>query len=215
MDQAFGSTTQQTQLDFQAYRNPNQLRLMSTPAGTFLVGSTMGLTPANPLLSPGNATTTPNGATLTARAYQIGHLSYTLAHRGVGIFGHSIPMSLNVQFARNFGTHAERDAVAAIFTAGRAREAGDIRILGGFYQKQANSLLSELTEYDIAIGSNVNMNAYVGTFEYTFSRYVAFRNNFFWTNWLQDSNPQRNFFVPLGHGVPTQFRYQGILVFHF
>ena len=152
---------------------------------------------------------------LTAPAFRVAHISYTAVRTGVPMFGRQLPLSLNLQFARNTATHLERDAFAAIFTAGRSKEFGDVRVIGSFYQKQANSLISQLTENDIAIGSNVNMNAYLGRFEYTLPGGIVFANNFIWTKWLVNSDPAAHFFVPLGSAVPRQFRYQGILIFRF
>lgn len=146
---------------------------------------------------------------LTAPAFRVAHISYT------GGFNRRLPLSLNLQFARNTATHRERDAFAAIFAAGRNKEFGDVRVIGSFYQKQANSLISQLTENDIALGSNVNMNAYLGRLEYTLPGGIVFANNFIWTKWLLNSDPAAHFFVPLGSGVPRQFRYQGILIFRF
>ncbi len=127
----------------------------------------------------------------------------------------SCALEVRLQFARNTTKHSARDAFAAILTAGRSKEPGDVRVIGAFYRKQANSLISELTENDIAINSNVNMNAYVGRFEYTFTRAVSLANDLIWTNWIRSSDPAANFFVPLGNAVPTQFRYQATLIFKF
>ena len=209
VNQKLGSFAEEAQFDMQIYRNPNQLRLLSTAGGQFLIGSTIGITPAAPQPSPGNATTTPGGAILTASAFRIAHISYTASHTG------HVPLSFNLQLSRNTATHLQRDAFAAILTAGRSKESGDVRVIGGFYQKQANSLISQLTEYDIAIGGNVNMNAYLGRLDYTLPGGIVFSNNFFWTKWLRNSDPAANFFVPLGSAVPRQFRYQGILLFRF
>lgn len=209
VNQKLGGVAQEAQFDMQIYRNPNQLRLLSTPGGQFLIGSAIGITPVVVQPSPGNATTTPGGATLTAPAFRIAHAAYTAS------LNHRVPLSLNLQFARNTATHLERDAFAAIFTAGRSKESGDVRVIGGFYQKQANSLIAQLTENDIAIGSDVNMNAYLGRLEYTLPGGIIFANNFIWTKWLRSSDPAANFYVPLGSAVPRQFRYQSILVFRF
>lgn len=196
--------------DVQLYRNPNQLRLMSTPGGLFLLGTTLGITPSSPVPGVGNATTTPAGATFTAPGYRIGHASYTLAHRS-----NALPLALNLQWARNFEPVSDRNAWAAIMTAGRSKEAGDVRVIYGFYRKEANSLIGELTENDIAIGGNLNMRAHLIRAEYTVARGVVFANNLIWTKWLKDSNPAANFFVPLGRLTPVQLRYQGMLIFRF
>ena len=214
-DQSIGSISQQAQFDMQIYRNPNQLRLLSTAAGAFLVGGGIGITPSGPQPTVGNATTTPTGAVLNASAFRVAHVSYTIAHGAVPLLNRNVPISLNLQVARNTATHSARDAFAAILTAGRSKEHGDVRVIGAFYRKQANSLISELTENDIAINSNVNMNAYVGRFEYTFTRAVSLANDLIWTNWIRSSDPAANFFVPLGNAVPTQFRYQATLIFKF
>ena len=201
--------------DVQLYRNPNQLRLMSTPGGLFLFGTTLGITPSSPVPSASNATTTPGGAAFTAPGYRIGHASYTLAHRAAPFFNYSMPVAVNLQWARNFEPVSDRNAWAAIVTAGRSKETGDVRMIYGFYRKEANSLIGELTENDIAIGGNVNMHAHVLRAEYTITRGVVFANNLIWTKWLKDSNPGANFFVPLGRLTPLQLRYQGMLIFRF
>ncbi len=201
--------------DLQLYRNPNQLRLLSTPAGEFLVSTTLGWPPASPFPSPGNATTTPNGAMLSAPGFQIAHLSHTLSYSGLQLATRRLPLSLNVQLARNLGAGFERNAVAAILSAGRSEERGDVRVLYGYYLKQANSLLSELTENDVSIGSNVNMTAHVMRVEFGLARGVVFANNFIFSSFLRSSDPAAGFFVPLGSDVPRQFRYQGILIFRF
>lgn len=181
-------------VDAQLYRNPNQLRLLSTPAGVFLVGNTLGLLPAAPLVGPGNATRTPNGAMLSAPSFKIAHVSYTLAHPGFQLATRKIPISANVQFAPNLGATFERNAFATIVSAGRSVERGDIRVLFGYYLKQANSLLSELTENDIAIGSSVNMSAHLIRTEFTLSRDIIFANNLIFTSFLRDSNPSTHFY---------------------
>ncbi len=201
--------------DLQLYRNPNQLRLLSSPAGQFLVSTTLGWPPASPFPSPGNATTTANGATLSAPGFQIAHLSHTLSYSGLQLATRRLPLSLNVQLARNLRAGFERNAVAAILSAGRSEERGDVRVLYGYYRKQANSLLSELTENDIAIGSNVNMAAHLTRVELGLARGVVFANNFIFSSFLRSSDPAAGFFVPLGSAAPRQFRYQGILIFRF
>jgi len=131
------------------------------------------------------------------------------------LFNYSVPLSVNLQWARNFEPVSDRNAWAAIVTAGRSKETGDVRMIYGFYRKEANSLIGELTENDIAIGGNVNMHAHVLRAEYTITRGVVFANNLIWTKWLKDSNPGANFFVPLGRLTPLQLRYQGMLIFRF
>ena len=209
------TVTSEIAADVQLYRNPNQLRLMSTPGGLFLLGASLGITPSSPVPSASNATTTPGGATLTAPGYRIGHAAYTLAHRAAPFFGYRVPLSVNLQWARNFEPVSDRNAWSAIATLGRSREAGDVRVLYGFYRKEANSLIGELTENDIAIGGNVNMRAHLVRAEYTLARGIVFANNLILTKWLKDSNPGAGFFVPLGRATPLQLRYQGMLIFRF
>ena len=213
--QLIDGITQQSEFDVQIYRNPNQLRLMSLAGGLFLIGSATGITPAAVVPSPGNATTTPGGAMLFAPHYQIGHMSHTIGGRGFRARGLSFPVSANLQWSRNFGTSADRNALAAIFSAGRTQEAGDLRFAYAYYRKEANSLISELTEFDIAIGNNVNMQAHHWRADFTFARGVVFSNNFFYTTWLKNSDPSRNFYVPFGRSTPGQFRYQGFLQLRF
>ena len=202
------SLTNSFAADVQLYRNPNQLRLMSTPAGLFLIGTSLGITPSSPVPSPGNATTTPGGATLSAPGFRIGHASYTLAAR-------HLPVSLNLQMSRNFEPASDRNAWAAIVSAGRSQEARDMRAIYGFYRKEANSMIGELTENDIAVGGNLNIRAHLLRLEYTLAHGVVFANNIIWTKWLKDSNPGANFYVPFGSRVPAQLRYQGMLIFRF
>ena len=101
------------------------------------------------------------------------------------------------------------------FGAGRASEAGDVRLTYAYYLKQANSLISELTENDIALGSNVNMKAHVARVEIGLGRGVTLAHSVFLTSILRSSDPAARFYVPLGAATPRQIRYQGMLIFRF
>ena len=205
---------QHVALDLELFRNPNQLALLSTRGGLFLVGTSIGWTPASPLPSLGNGTTLPIGGRFTASAFRILHGGYRLEHRAILLAGRNVPATLDLQYARNLGVEFENNALMLSASVGQATPRNG-RLAYAFYRKEANALIGQLTENDIAVGSNVNMAAHFIRFEYGVVRNVTIASNLVRTSFLSNSDPSRSFFVPLGRDVPTQLRYQLMLITRF
>ena len=208
------SVSHQFELDLGLFREPNQLALLSTPGGLFLVSTSIGTTPSSPLPSVGNGTTTPTGGQFAAPAFRILHADYRLDHHAIRLAGRDVPATFDVQFARNLGAGFENNALLLTASAGQAtpRRA---RLAYAFYRKEANALIGQLTENDIGVGSSVNMATHFIRFDYGVVRNVTVAGNLSVTSFLSSSDRARSFFVPFGSGVPTEERLQLMLVTRF
>jgi hypothetical protein len=206
---------QQLTTDVQLYRNPNLITLTSNAAGAGVtVAPAIGLTPSGPAPGIGNATTSAANTILFAPHYQIVRLAYRLDSSGLG--GHAkLPMTWVVQTSRNVGTSQLRDAVLTSFSIGRNTQARDIRGLYMFSIKDANSLISQLTDDDLGTGVGVNIATHHFRFDYTVRPNIQIQNLVFIQNERRSSNPGASFFVPLGRETPRTWRYQGQLAFSF
>lgn len=142
------------------------------------------------------------------------HADYLIEHRAIPLAGRTVPAAVDVQFARNLGVGFENSALMVSASAGQSTPRS-ARFAYTFYRKEANSLIGQLTENDIAVGSSVNMAAHFIRFEYGFVRNVVFASDVSITSFLSPSDASRKFFVPLGPGVPTQLRYQVMLISRF
>ena len=125
-----------------------------------------------------------------------------------------MPAAFNLQFARNLGADFENNALLFSASAGQAspRRA---RVAYAFYRKEANALIGQLTENDIAVGSSVNMATHFIRLEYGGARNTILAGNVSLTTFLSASDPARSFFVPLGPEVPRQRRVQLMLISRF
>jgi hypothetical protein len=205
---------QQFGADIQAFRNPNQIALASTTAGAALiVGPGLGVALSGPMTGTGNATTTPGGAIYTARNFQVGRITYSLNHKGLGQAKR--PLSLNVQLARNMGTSFERDALLAALSLGQAKNPWDWRLLYLYSIKGANSMISQLTDDDLGTITGVNIRAHHLRFDLALTKRIQFQSLVFFQNELRSSGQFPRFFVPLGAFTPLQIRFQEHLVFTF
>jgi len=201
--------------DVHLYRNPSLIALTSNANG---FGSTIspaiGLTLSGPAPGTGNATTSATNAILAARYYQVVRGVYKLDATQLG--GNAkLPLSLSLQVARNVGTSKLRDAAMTTISVGRTQEAGEIRGLYSFGLKDANSMLSQLTDDDLGTGVGTNIAVHHFRFDYAIRRGVVFQNLVFQQKERRPSNPVDSFFVPLGRGAPTTWRYQGQLAISF
>ena len=201
--------------DVQVYRNPNLLALTSNANGVpATLSPAIGLTLSGPAPGTGNATTSATNAILTARHYQVVHGAYkldanTLAGKA------SLPLSWSLQVSRNVGTSQLRDAVMSTISVGRTQEKGEMRGLYSFAIKDANSMISQLTDDDLGTGVGTNIAVHHFRFDYVLRRGVVFQNLVFRQKERRPSNPADSFFVPLGRGTPTSWRYQGQLAISF
>ena len=143
---------QQVTGDIEIYRNPNLIALTSNATGVGVtVAPAIGLTPSGPAPGTGNATRSPNNAVLFAPHYQIARAVYRLDSTGIG-GNPRLPVTWVVEAARNVGTSQLRDALLTSFSIGRAAQTGDLRGLYMFAIKDANSLISQLTDDDLGNG---------------------------------------------------------------
>lgn len=209
--------TQQFGGDVQLYRHPNQIQLASSTDGlVLLIQPGIGLALSGPIGGVGNATTTPGGAIYSAGAFRVGRLTYRLSYAGFRSGDHIFPITINLQVARNLGTAMkERDALLATLQVGRITKKGDMSLLYYFTLKGANSIISQLTDDDLGVGSGVNVQNNHFRFEYGIAKKVVFQSLFYFQRQLRSSGQHPNFFVPLGAYTPRTFRFQQQLVFSF
>jgi hypothetical protein len=201
--------------DMHVYRNPNLLALTSNSTATSVVLSpAVGLTLSGAAPETGNATTSATNSILTARHYQVARGAYKLDANKLGNNAH-LPFSLSVQVARNVGTSQLRDAIMTTVSVGRTQEKGEFRGLYTFAIKDANSMISQLTDDDLGTGVGTNIATHHFRLDYALRRGVVFQNLVFRQTERRESDPANSFFVPLGRGTPTTWRYQGQLAISF
>ena len=113
------------------------------------------------------------------------------------------------------GTSQLRDALLTSVSIGRTTQTGDIRGLYMFAIKDANSLISQLTDDDLGTGVGVNIATHHFRFDYTIRPNIQFQNLLFLQNERRSSNPAASFFDPLGREAPRTWRYLGQLAISF
>jgi hypothetical protein len=214
---AFGKQwTHQTIADIEFYRNQNQIALSATAAGfPVVINNSIGLSISGPINAVGNATTTQGGAIYNAGRYQIARLAYRITDKGLKLGKREMPFYLDVQVARNVGTHAFRDAFMATANWGNVRNFGDVRFLYQYSIKEANSLVSQFTDDDLGTTSTVNLATQGIRFDFGLNRFLQWQNLLFIQNAKSPNNPAQNFFVPVPRGANTTYRYLGQLAFTF
>lgn len=208
--------TQEITGDVQVFRNPNQIQLSSTSAGfPVLINSALGLQLSGPVPGTGNATTEPGGAMYSAPDFHIARLAYRLNRKPFSLLGRKMPAFLDFQVARNFGANTLRDAFMVTGSAGSVEKAGDLRFLYQFAIKDANSMISQLTDDNLGTSSGVNIAAHGMRVDVGLARFLQLQNLLFVINPRRASNPAEQMFVPLQRGANTTFRYLGQLAFTF
>jgi len=201
--------------DVHVYRNPSLIALTSNASGVgATVNPAIGVMLSGGAPGTGNATTSPTNTILNARYYQVARGVYRLdaAELGGNV---KLPLSWSVQVARNMGTSTLRDAIMSTISVGRTRETGEIRALYSFGIKDANSMISQLTDDDFGTGIGVNLATHHFRFDYALRKGVVFQNLVFRQTERRSSNPAQSFFVPLGRDTPVTWRYQGQLAISF
>jgi hypothetical protein len=98
---------------------------------------------------------------------------------------------------------------------GRTTQPGDIRGLYMFAIKDANSLISQLTDDDLGTGIGVNIATHHFRVDYTIRPNIQFQNLLFLQTERRSSNPAASFFVPLGRETPRTWRYLGQIAIGF
>ncbi len=208
--------THQFSADGQWYRNPNQIALASTAAGfPVLVNGTLGVALSGPLTGVGNGTTEPGGAIYSARDFQIVRLDYRLANQHVKLGGRDLPLWLDFQVSRNVGTSRLRDALMVAGSLGQVKKLGDLRFLYIYSIKDANAMISQVTDDDLGTNSGVNVATHHFRVDLGLTSFLQWQNLFFVQNERSSNDPAALFFVPLQEGAATQYRIQSQLQFAF
>lgn len=202
--------------DLQWYRNQNQIALAATTAGApVVIGAQFGTTSISAIPGTGTATTTPGGAMFTAQHFQVAHLKYRIGYDGWKIGDHEMPIYLEFHGARNVGIGYLNNAVMGLVSFGDVKKVGDVRLLYAYGIKEANSMISEVTDDYLGTNSGVNMRTHEIRVDVGLSRFLAWQNLFFIQNEISGNNAARNFYVPLQPGAATQYRLQSQLQFKF
>jgi len=206
---------QQVTADVQLFRNPNLIALTSNPSGVAVtVNPAIGITVAGTAPGTGNATRSAGSAVLFAPHYQVARAGYRVDATQVG-GSDRLPLTWMVQASRNLGTSQLQDAIMSSISLGRTTQKGDIRGLYMFAIKDANSMISQLTDDDLGTGVGVNIATHHFRMDYTIRPNVFFQNLLFLQTQRRSSNPAASFFVPLGREAPRTWRYLGQLAFGF
>lgn len=206
---------QQITTDAQVYRNPNLIALTSNANGvTVTVNPGIGITVAGTAPGVGNATRSPSSSVLFAPHYQVVRAAYRLDATELG-GNPRLPLTWVVQASRNVGTSQLRDAVLTSVSLGRTTQTGDIRGMYMFAIKDANSLISQLTDDDLGTGIGVNLATHHFRFDYTIRPNIQFQNLLFLQTERRSSNPPASLFVPLGREAPRTWRYLGQIAIGF
>jgi len=210
------NVTHQVTANFELWRNPKSIQRASLASGfPLLANSFYGVALAGPIGGAGNGTTTKGGAILTADNFHIGQVAYRLDYRGWKTHRQGFPVSLELHAARNFGADFYDNALMGQISAGETKKFGDVAFKYGFFYKQANSMISQLTDDDVGTGTGVNLRTHMIRFDVGFNKFIAWQNLLFVQNELAGNDPARNFFVNVPKGTGTQYRLQSQLQFTF
>jgi hypothetical protein len=202
--------------NLEVWRNPNSLQLASTTAGfPLLVNGYYGLGLSGAVTGSGNGTTTKGGAILTTGHYQVGRISYRVDYKGLKTNRQNFPVYFLAQGARNFGGSFYNNALEGAINIGETKKFGDVLFKYAFYYKQANSMISQLTDDDVGTGTGVNVRTHVIRIDLGLNKWMAWQNRICIQDELAGNDPARNFFVPVVKGTGTQYRYQSQLQFTF
>ena len=208
--------THQVTLNFELWRNPNSIQLASLASGFPLLGNSYyGVVLSGPISGLGNGTTTKGGAIFTAESFHIGQVAYVLTYKGWKSHRQGFPVSLEFHGAKNFGADFYGNALLGQISAGETKKAADVAFKYGFFYKQANSMISQITDDDAGTGTGVNLKTHMLRFDVGLNKFMVWQNILFIQNELAGNDPARNFFVNLPAGTARQYRYQGQLQFSF
>ena len=148
-----------------------------------------GTTGFLPIPGTGTATTTPGGAIFTAPNFQIAHLKYRVGYDGWKLGDHEMPAYVEFHAARNVGAGFLRNAFEGLVNFGETRKAGDVRLLYAFAVKEANSMISEVTDDYLGTNTGVNMRTHAIRVDVGLSRFLAWQNLFFIQNEISGNDP--------------------------
>jgi Putative porin len=195
--------------DLQVYRNPNQFLIASSASAgvPVLVNGYTGVQLAGGSGQLGNGTTAAGGFEYTAPDYHVGRIGYKVEYDGWKTARESWPLSLDVQATRNFGGRFLNNAWMGTVSFGKVKKAGDVRFLYGYFVKEANSMIAQVTDDDIGTGVSVNTRTHFVRIDLGLTRYLQWQNLLYIQNEISASDPARNFFVASpARGAGTQYR---------
>lgn len=205
-------------MDYQHYRNPNQFLIASSASAgvPVLVNGYTGLTLSGGVGQLGNGTTTAGGFNYTASSYHVGRLAYQIEYDGWKTARESWPVWLDIQVARNFGGSFLNNAEMATISIGSVKKAGDVRFLYGYHIKEANSMISQLTDDDIGTGVSVNTRTHYIRVDLGLTKYLQWQNLLYIQDEISGNDPARSFFVasPV-RGANTQYRIHSQFAINF
>ncbi|MCU1335373.1 MAG: hypothetical protein JWO19_954 [Bryobacterales bacterium] len=209
-----GKWTYQLYGTYSWYRNADQIQLASTAAGpAVVINPAIGLMLSGPLTASGNAVTTPGGAMLAARHWEIPHGGLRIDYADFKIGNRPMPFWTDLQGSINAGTGSDRSAFMATANLGAINKFGDVRFVYQFARKEANSMISQLTDDDLGTGTGVNIRVNAVRFDVGLTRFLQWQNLLFIQDPIEGNRP--GFFVTLPKGSNTTYRYLGQLAFTF
>jgi hypothetical protein len=98
---------------------------------------------------------------------------------------------------------------------GQVKKFGDVRFLYIFGYKQANALISQVTDDDLGTGTGVNIRTHNIRVDLGLTKFLQWQNLLFIQDELSGNDPRRNFFVPVQKGTNTAYRVQSQFQFTF
>jgi hypothetical protein len=126
-----------------------------------------------------------------------------------------MPLWFDFQASRNLRARFLEDAVMGTINFGAVKKVGDVRFLYQYAIKDANSLISQLTDDDLGTGSGVNIAVHALRFDVGLTKFLQWQNLLFIQHQRRGNDPAQLFFVPLQRGANATFRYLGQLAFTF
>jgi len=201
--------------DFQWYRNANQFALATTTLGFPLVENGFyGVSLTGPISGVGTATDEA-GYKFWAHGFQIVRLNYRLVHDGWKTHWENFPVWLDMQGSRNVATSFARNAFLVRLGVGEVKRAGQIRMTYAFAYKDANSMLSALTDSKLGSLSGVNIRTHQFRLDLGLTTFLKRKTLLYIQDEIRKDDPARDFYVPLPAGAATQYRIQSQFLFQF
>jgi hypothetical protein len=201
--------------DFQWYRNANQLALATTTLGFPLVDNGFyGVSLTGPISGIGTATDEA-GYKFWAHGFQIVRLDYRLLHEGWRTRWENFPVWWDLQGSRNVGTSFARNAFLTRVSVGEVKKLGQIRLVYAFAYKDANSMLSEVTDSKMGTNSGVNIRTQHVRLDLGLTNFLQWQTLVYIQDEIRKDDPARDFYVPLQAGAATQYRIQSQFLFQF
>jgi hypothetical protein len=201
--------------DFQSYRNVNQFALAATTLGFPLVQNGFyGVSLTGPISGVGTATDQA-GYRFWAHGFQLVRLDYQFGHEGWKIRRENLPVIFDMQGSRNVGTSFARDAFLARVIVGEVKRPRQIRVIYAFAYKDANSMLSAVTDSKMGTLTGVNIRTHHVRFDLGLTSFLQWQTLFYIQDEIRKDDPARDFYVPLQAGAATQYRLQSQFLFQF